>query len=298
MELFAFAGISNSEILLAAAALMGIAAVSSVVLRNLGLSSGSDLANRVDRLEMRTASSGEYRAVIAMASDILDGVGAHGAPHVVEMFEDASASNTRLARNINAGEAAFTLVNELKSGISVAAAIARPIQNMVDNGSIEVRAERVRLAGDLRKQVAAIRTPTWSRHGAAILAAGVPSTTVSNIVGCFSQLQAMKTGALALNRNSSVDAFAGLLTQAAGVLASASQTVDLFQGVVAEQPVAEAERAEDAGHDEAQASEAVEAEASSAEAETVQTEAAPVDHGDQHDEHHDDKHGHDHAAAA
>jgi hypothetical protein len=216
------------------------------------------------------------------------------------MFEDASASNPRFARNINAGEAAFSLVDELKAGITIAAAVARPIQNMVDNGSIEVRAERVRLAGELRKQVAAIRTPTWDRHGAAILAAGVPSTTVSNIVGCFTQMQALKSGALALNRSSSVDAFAVILTQAAGVLASASHTVELFQGVVAEQPVteAEAQHVDDGSHEEAPASEAVEADASSAEAEAAHAEAAADDHGDHHDEPHDDKHGHDHAAAA
>ena len=298
MELFAFAGLSNATILLTAAAVMGLAAVVSVVLRNLGLSSGSALANRVDRLEMRTASSGEYRSVISMASDILNGVGAHGAPHVVEMFEYASASNPRFARNINAGEAAFTLVNELKAGITIAAAIARPIQNMVDNGSIEVRAERVRLAGELRKQVAAIRTPTWDRHGAAILAAGVPSTTVSSIVGCFTQVQALKSDALALNRSSSVDAFAGILGQAAGVLASASQTVELFQGVVAEQPANEAEHVDDAGHDEAPTSDAVEGHASPAEAEAAHDDAAADGQDEHHDEHHDDKHGHDHAAAA
>lgn len=286
MELFAFAGISNADILLTAAAVMGLAAVVSVVLRNLGLSSGSELANRVERLELRTASSGEYRAVISMATDILDGVSAHGAPHVVEMFEDASASSARFTRNFNAGEAAYSLVDELKNGITIAAAIARPIQNMVDNGSIEVRAERVRLAGELRKQVAAIRTPTWDRHGASILAAGVPSTTVTTIVGCFTQLHALKSSALALTRTSSVDAYAGILGLAAGVLASASQTVDLFQGVVAEEPVAEAAHADEASHDDSHAS--AEAEAAHPE------EAAADDHG----AHHDETHGHGHAAAA
>lgn len=295
MELFAFAGISNATILLTAASVMGLAAVISVVLRSLGLSSSGTLAGRVDRLEMRTASSGDYRAVISMASDILSTVDSHGTPHVLEMFEDAGIGQSWLGRKVDAGAAADALLGELKTGIQSAAAIARPIQNMVDSGSIEVRAERARLADDIRRHVAAIKTPTWDRHGPAILAAGVPSTTVSTIVDCFTQMRALRTSALALTRKSTVDAFAGVLSQSAAVLASASQSIDLFEGRQPEHHEAEA----DTAHAEAEAhGEAAHDKAHAEEGRDHQDEHA--DHGEQHGDDHA-SHGsahHGHAAAA
>jgi hypothetical protein len=286
MELFAFAGISNSTILLTAAAVMAIAATISVVLRSLGLSPRSELANRVDRLEMRTASAGDYRAVISLASDILSGVDTHGAPHIVEMFEEVGTSNARFARRINSGEAAYALLNELKAGIEIAAATARPIQNMIENGSIEIRAERTRLTGDLRKQVAAIRTPTWDRHGATILAAGMPSAMVSTIVTCFGQMNSLKTSALALTRSSSVDAFAGVLSQAATILASARQSVDLFQGGIAEPVASQSEHTGDAARAEELVPDVVDAN-TSAEAQSAHGDVATEENGASHSDNHD-----------
>ena len=255
MELFAFAGLSNSAILLTAAATFGCASILSLATRSIAFSQAGSLDRRIGKLEIRTAASEEYRQVIDMAADILDGVASHATTPVVEMFEDINVNSSWFRKNPDAEQQAHSLLDELKRNIELATAIARPIQNMFENGAIEVKSQRQKLGTETRRTAAAISTKTWDRHGATILASGVPSATVTLMVECFAQVRALKQDALSLSPKSSVNQIIGVLHQSAALLATAGNGVDILRGITeppAEEMVAEASEEQVSTHADAE----------------------------------------------
>ena len=71
----------------------------------------------------------------------------------------------------------------IKDRIVAAAEIARPIQNMNENGAMEVKGQRRRAGLEAKRLAARLNTGTWDRFGVRLLRGGMPSTSVTLLQG-------------------------------------------------------------------------------------------------------------------
>jgi hypothetical protein len=166
-----------------------------------------------------------------MADEVLRQVSSSAVTPVIEMFEALPARRSWFSKTEEPTEIAATLVGELRDNIEHAAAISRPIRNMLDNGAIEVAAERARLAADTRDRAANLGSETWNRHRGAVLTAGMPDTTSSAVIDCFTRIRTLKASAAALGRKPSSDQLIDLLRQSAELVTAAAAAHDTFTRV-------------------------------------------------------------------
>lgn len=231
MELFGFLGLSNATILTGAAAAVATAAMVSVVGRALRPASrSSSLDSRVESLEIRMAAASTYQPVLQMADEALRGVSSGATEQVMEMFEAAATTRSFFAKRQSPAEIAEELVNDLRDNIQLAAAIARPIQAMLDNGSIEVVPERARLAADAKEMAAQLGSTTWEKQSASLLTtASMPSTNASLVIECFAQIGMLKSAVSKLPRKPAADALIEVLDQSVTAIQAAGRAADLFR---------------------------------------------------------------------
>lgn len=231
MDLFAFAGVSNVEILAGAAVVFAGAATVSLALRALRNRGGADLDARVNRLEIRMAAAKSYQPALQMADEVLGQVSSSAVAPVIEMFEALPARRSWFSKSEEPTEIAATLVSDLRDNIEHAAAIARPIRNMLDNGAIEVSAERSRLAADCRERAANLGSETWDRHRGAVLTAGMPDVTSSAVIDCFTRIRELKASVDGLGRKPTSDQLIDVLRQSAELVTAAAAAHDTFTRV-------------------------------------------------------------------
>lgn len=230
MELFAVFGISNAQILTAAAGVFAAAALLSVALRALRSTRVSGAETRVDQLEIRMAAVAHSHAVLQMADEILQQVEASAVTPVAEIFEAAAAPSASrwFDRRPAPQEIAAALVGELRDNLHHASAIARPIRNVLDNGAVEIAAERQALAADIRERAAALGSPTWNREKATLLAAGVPCSQTEALIACFAQVEALTVAVAAMDRKPTPNQLVEVLRAATGLVAAAGQANAVF----------------------------------------------------------------------
>lgn len=228
MDLFAFAGVSNIEILFGAAMVFAGAATVSLAMRALRGRGSDALEARVNRLEIRMAAAQAYQPALQMADEVLNRVSTSAVSPVIEMFEALPARRSWFSKSEEPNEIAAILVGDLRDNIEHAAAISRPIRNMLDNGAIEVAAERARLAADCRERAARLGSETWNRHRGAVLTAGMPDTTSSVVIDCFTRIRTLKASVEALGRKPTSDQLIDLLRQSAELVTAAATAHDTF----------------------------------------------------------------------
>ncbi len=228
MELFGFLGLSNATILVYAAAL-GVSVIVAAEVGRLLRPARRHLDVRVDRLEMRLAASGDYQSLLQSAESLLSDVAPLGVTPVTEMFEASNVKRSRFSAAAEPSDIAQRVVDDLQCCIEVAAAIARPIQNMNDNGAMEVKAQRRRVGQEAKRLSARLNTATWDRHGAKLLSDGMPSTSVTLLQGFFTQVHALKAVANEQGKGTSVDGLMTLLHLSAELLKSAEDNLEEFR---------------------------------------------------------------------
>lgn len=228
MELFSFAGVSNAEILMAAGVVLVGAAAISTIARSMGGGARAKLAARVDRLEVRLAAAQTYQPALQIADEVLKRVSNGTETAVIELFEATSSRRSWFEKAVEPHEIATNLVSDLRDNIEQATAIARPIHNMIDNGSIEVAPERARLAADAKERAACLGSETWERHGAKLLEAGLPSQKGAALIDCFTRANALKASVNALGRKPSAEQLIDVLRQTAELVTAADQANGLF----------------------------------------------------------------------
>jgi len=242
MELFAFIGISNAEILTGAAAVFGIAVAFSLAARAFR-KERSDLEGRVEKLEVRLAAASALQPVLNQAEELVRQVSQNAVGPVIEMFEAAPKPRSFFSSGPASEELAATLASDLRDNVEIAAAIARPIRNMIENGSMEVSAERSRLAADIRTRADALGSQVWRTHGRALLAAGVPNRSGEAVFACFASIRALKASVNALDRRPSPDQLVDVLTAAAGLIEAADHANAVFAGTLEPAAASEPEEA-------------------------------------------------------
>lgn len=230
MELFAVFGITNAQILMAAAAVFVAAAVLSATVRALRGTQASGAETRVDQLEIRMAAVAQSHAVLQVADEILQQVDASTVTPVAEIFEAAAAPSAGrwFDRRPAPQEIAAALVGELRDNLHQASAIARPIRNMLDNGAVEIAAERRALASDIRERAAELGAPTWTRNKATLLAAGVPCIQTEALIACFTHVEALSAAVAAMDRKPTPDQLVEVLQAATGLVMAAGQANGIF----------------------------------------------------------------------
>lgn len=230
MELFEIFGLSNAAILTYAAAAIGGAVLLSTAARALrSVSGGEKLNNRVNRLEMRLAGGEDYLRVLQMAETLLADVAPNSVAPVTEMFEAANLKRSWFSKRVEPSDIAQRVVDDLQSSIMTAAEIARPIQNMNENGAMEVKAQRRRAGLEAKRLAARLNTGTWDRFGVRLLRGGMPSTTVTLLQGFFLQVHALKTAANEQGKGASVDGLMTVLHLSAELIKSAEQNIEEFK---------------------------------------------------------------------
>jgi hypothetical protein len=241
MDLFAFAGLSNIEILSGAAVVLAGAATVSLAMRTLRNGSDKALDARVNRLELRMAAAKTYQPALQMADEVLNQVSTSAVSPVIEMFEGVPTRRGWFSKSEEPTEIAATLVSDLRDNIECAAEISRPIRNMLDNGAIEVSAERARLAADCRERAASLGSETWNRHRGAVLTAGMPDVTASAVIDCFTRIRTLKASVEGLGRKPTSDQLIDVLRQSAELVTAAAAAHDTFSRVTngEEAPAAE-----------------------------------------------------------
>jgi len=232
MELFAFIGVSNAEILTGAAVVLGVATAASLAARALR-KDRSGLEDRVERLEMRLAAANALQPVINQADELVRQVSQNAVGPVIEMFEAAPNPRSFFSAGPAPQELAAALAGDLRDNVQIAAAIARPIRNMIENGSMEVSGERSRLAADIRTRADQLGSQVWRTHGRALLAAGVPDRSGEAVFTCFARIRALKASVNALDRRPSPDQMVDVLAAAAGLIEAADQANAVFAGIPA-----------------------------------------------------------------
>lgn len=230
MEVFSVFGISNAEILAAAAVVFALALTISLALRAFR-PAASDVEGRLERLEIRLAAATAVQPIIAQADELGRQVSQNAIAPVIEMFEDAPRPRAFFSAGPAPEELAAALATDLRDNVEVAAAIARPIRNMIDNGSMEVGAERSRLAADIRTRAAALGSQTWSFYGRALLASGVPSRSAEAVFTCFARVRTLRSAINAMERKPSADQLVEVLAAAASLVEAADQANSVFAGV-------------------------------------------------------------------
>ena len=245
MDLFAFVGLSNVEILSGAAVVFAGAATVSLAVRALR-NNGKELDARVNRLEIRMAAAQTYQPALQMADQVLNQVTSSAVTPVIEMFEALPARRSWFSKSEEPNEIAATLVSDLRDNIACAAEISRPIRYMLDNGAIEVSAERARLAADSRERAASLGSETWDRHRGSVLTAGMPDVTSSAVIDCFTRIRTLKATVEGLGRKPSSDQLIDVLRQSAELVTAAAAAHDTFTRVAngEEAPAAEEAPAE------------------------------------------------------
>jgi hypothetical protein len=241
MDLFAFVGLSNVEILSGAAVVFAGAATVSLAMRALRNGGEKALDARVNRLEIRMAAAQTYQPALQMADEVLSQVSTSAVSPVIEMFEGIPARRSWFSKSEEPTEIAATLVSDLRDNIECAAEISRPIRNMLDNGAIEVSAERARLAADCRERAASLGSETWNRHRGAVLTAGMPDVTSAAVIDCFTRIRTLKATVEGLGRKPSSDQLIDVLRQSAELVTAAAAAHDTFTRVAngEEAPAAE-----------------------------------------------------------
>ncbi|MEQ1753246.1 MAG: hypothetical protein ABL973_03850 [Micropepsaceae bacterium] len=239
MELFGFLGLGNATILTGAAAAIATGALVSVVSNVLRpLSRSSKLEGRVQSLEVRLAAASTYQPVLQMADEVLNAVSSQATDHVVEMFEAAATTRSFFTRRQDPTEIAAAIAIDLHDNIQLAASIARPIQSMLDNGSIEVVPERARLTADAKDMAKQLGSTSWDKYSASLLTgASMPSTTASQVVDCFTQVAKLKSAVSSLPRKPTANALIDVLDQSVSVIQAAARATDLFRPQGEPQPL-------------------------------------------------------------
>lgn len=227
MELFAFIGISNAEILTGAAAVFALATLCSLAARAFH-GTRRDLEDRVERLEVRLAAANALQPVLNQADELVRQVSRNAVSPVIEMFEDAPRPRSFFSTGAAPEELAAALAGDLRDNVEIAAAIARPIRNMLENGSMEVAAERSRLAADIRTRADNLGSETWRTYRRALLAAGVPNRSGEAVITCFARIRDLKASIDALDRRPSADQMVDVLAAAASVIEAADHANTVF----------------------------------------------------------------------
>lgn len=227
MELFAFIGISNAQILTGAAVVFAVAAAFSLAMRAFRRTRG-DLEDRVERLEVRLAAANALQPVLNQADELVRQVSTNAVNPVIEMFEDAPRPRSFFSSGAAPQELAAALAGDLRDNVEIAAAIARPIRNMIENGSMEVSAERSRLAADIRTRADSLGSQTWQTYRRALLAAGVPNRSGEAVIACFARVRELKASIDALDRRPSADQLVDVLAAAAGLITAADHANAVF----------------------------------------------------------------------
>ena len=227
MELFAFIGISNAEILTGAAAVFAVATASSLAVRAFRRTRG-DLEDRVERLEVRLAAANALQPVLNQADELVRQVSQNAVRPVIEMFEDAPRPRSFFSTGAPPEELAAALASDLRDNVEIAAAIARPIRNMIENGSMEVSAERSRLAADIRTRADNLGSETWKTYRRALLAAGVPNRSGEAVIACFARVKDLKAAIDAMDRRPSADQMVDVLAAAASLIEAADHANTVF----------------------------------------------------------------------
>ncbi len=230
MDLFGILGLSNATVLTYAAAVAGGFVVTSAVARMVNGKSGSgQLDQRVDRLEVRLAASGDTHSLLQAAENLLADIVPQGVGPVTEMFEAANLKRSWFSAPVEPSDIAQKVVDDLKDSIEIATGIARPIQNLNENGAMEVRAERRRVGIETKRLAAGLKTETWDRHGAQLLQGGMPGTTVTLLQNFFTHVHALKVAANDQSKSASVNGLMNVLHQSAELLKSAGQNAEEFK---------------------------------------------------------------------
>ena len=230
MDLFGFIGVSNTAILTTAASVAIVATLISLAIRAIkGTISSSELNQRVDRLEMRLADRADYQSVLQMADTVLNEVSPLAATPVTEMFEASETKRSWFGPKVEPSEVAQNVINDLKDNLEIAAAIARPIQNMHENGAIEVAAERSKAVAETKRLAAGLNTAAWDRHAKSMLTQTVPSYATSLLLENFAHIHALKKSATTLSKKSGIDDLMETLRHSANLLKSAEQSVEAFK---------------------------------------------------------------------
>jgi|GEM_PF-1500522 len=227
MELFAFIGISNAEILTGAATVFAIATMFSIAARVVR-ATRRDLEHRVERLEVRLAAANALQPMLNQADELVRQVAQNAVNPVIEMFEDAPRPRSFLSTGAAPEELAATLASDLRDNLEIAAAIARPIRNMIENGSMEVAAERSRLAADIRTRADSLGSDTWRIYRRALLASGVPNRSGEAIITCFARIRDLRVSIAALDRRPSADQMLDVLGAAASLIEAADHANTVF----------------------------------------------------------------------
>jgi hypothetical protein len=235
MELFSFIGLSNAEILAGAAAVTASAVALSFASRLVkGRTSSANMEKRIDRLEVRLAAAQSYQPTLQMADEVLKDVSTHAVAPLISIVEASAAPRSWFSKTEEPTETAAALASDLKDNVELASAIAKPIQNMLDNGAVEIAAERVKLAAETKLLAVQLGSSTWDKHRRTILTAGVPDVMTSRVIDCFTQVQNLKLAASSLAKKPSTDDLIEVLRRSAEVVTAASQSVDAFKHEAAE----------------------------------------------------------------
>lgn len=227
MELFSIFGISNAEILMVAGGVLAFALVVSLARHAFGRTQ-RQMEDRVERLEVRLAAASAVRPLLNQADDLVRQVAHNAMGPAIEIFDQAPRRRTLFGSGPESQELAATLASELRDNVETAADIARPIRNMIENGAIEVAAERVRLAADLRDKAKTLGAPTWKEHGRAVLASGVPTRSSEAVITCFMRLRQLRAAVNAMGRRPSAEQMLNVLTEAAGLVEAADRANAIF----------------------------------------------------------------------
>lgn len=227
MELFAIFGISNAEILIAAASVLALAIAVSIAVRAIR-TDRSEVTSRVERLELRLAAAEAVQPILNQAEDLVRHVSENAVAPAIELFDLAPRRRTLFGSGPESHELAASLAMELRDCLDAAAGMARPIRNMIGNGAIEVAAERAKLASGLREQAGALGSGTWKEHRRALLSVGVPTRSVSALVTLFQCLRDLKLAVERLDRKPSLDQVLDVLAAATRVLEAADEANAIF----------------------------------------------------------------------
>jgi len=227
MELFSVFGISNAEILTAAACVFLMGVVISLA-QTAFSRSRAGIEGRVERLEVRLAAATAARPILNQADDLVREVAHNAVEPAIEIFDQAPRRRTLFGTGPGSHELAAALASELRDNVETAAEIARPIRNMIENGAIEVSAERARLAADLRDKASQLGSATWKEHGRAVLASGVPTRSSEAVITCFMRVRKLRAALNAMGRRPSAEQMLDVLTEAAGLVEDADRANTIF----------------------------------------------------------------------
>lgn len=229
MELFSVFGITNLEILTAAAVAFSLAMALSLAVSAFRRTR-EDIEGRVEKLEVRLAAASALKPVLNQADELVRQVSQNAVGPVIEMFEEAPRPRSFFSSGPAPEELAAALASDLRDNVEVAAAIARPIRNMIENGSMEVAAERTRLAADIRTRADTLGSRIWRSHGRALLAAGVPNQSGEAVFACFARIRELKAAVNAMDRRPSADQMVDVLAAAGSLVEAANHANTVFAG--------------------------------------------------------------------